>query len=559
MRARGNRFGLGPRVIRQIERLAERRAGDREFVAPAFAVALQDVVLESGRRVGVLADRRGVVRDVLVGANATTLDLPEGLRRRVGPGRLGGVRLIHARPDGTGLTGDDLALMRLLSLDASVAVIPVAPGRMPLVEVAWLLPANADGRLWEVLPRCHASALTERFDVVVRDVEAQMRRDADRLREGFGAAKDAALLVVPVLGRQDVQWEVEELNALCRTADLAVAGVVLQRLARVDPRTVIGPGKVREVTMVGLQKGVDLLVFGTTLTPSQQRNLARETGVRVIDRNQLILDIFARHARTIEGRLQVELAQLRYNLPRLSEKDDSMSRLTGGIGALGPGETKLEMERRRARDRIHTLEQRLRAVSAERAGRRRLRTERGVPVVTLVGYTNAGKSTIFNAMTGASVRAEDRLFATLDPTTRRVRYPNRREFLLSDTVGFIRDLPKELVGAFRATLEEVETSDALVLVADASDPHLEEQVRAVRGILGDLGLGDRPTVLALNKTDLVRDRAALADLALATGGIPVCGRDPQSLAPLLDAIDAVLGAGARGQSAVYLAPDERAD
>ncbi len=534
-------------MVRQIERLAKRRAGVQEFVAPPFAVALQEAALLSSRRVGVLADRRGVVREVLVGANASSLDLPEGLRRRVGPGRLGGVRLIHARPDGAGLTTEDLTLMRLLSLDASVAVVPVGAGRMPLVEVAYPLPANPEGRLWEVLPRRHASDVPERFDRVVRDVETQMRRDADRLRDAAGAAKDAALLVVPVLGRGDVAWEVEELKSLSRTADLAVAGVVLQRIARMDPRTLIGRGKLREVTMLGLQKGVDLLVFGTTLTPSQQRNLARETGVRVIDRNQLILDIFARHARTVEGRLQVELAQLRYNLPRLSEKDDSMSRLTGGIGALGPGETKLEMERRRARDRIHVLEQRLRAVSSERAGRRRLRTERGIPVVTLVGYTNAGKSTIFNAMTGASVRAEDRLFATLDPTTRRVRHPEHREFLLSDTVGFIRDLPGELVGAFRATLEEVETSDVLVLVADASDPHLDEQVRAVRRILADLGLADRPVVLALNKTDLVRDRVALADRVLALGGVPVCGRDPASLAPLLDAMDGVLsrtGSGA---------------
>ncbi len=532
--------------MRQVERLAERRAGVQEFVAPSFAIALQDAALLSGRRIAVLVDRRGVVREVVVGANAASLDIPEGLRRRVGPGRLGGVRLIHARPDGAGLTTEDLTLMRLFSLDASVAVVPVGPGRMPLVEAAYPIPANPERRLWEVLPRRHASAMHERFDVVVRDVEAQMRRDADRLRYEAGTAKDAALLVLPVVGRRDVQWETAELRALARTADLAVAGVVLQRLARVDPRTLIGRGKLREVTMMGLQKGVDLLVFGTTLTPSQQRNLARETGVRVIDRNQLILDIFARHARTIEGRLQVELAQLRYNLPRLSEKDDSMSRLTGGIGALGPGETKLEMERRRARDRIHALEQRLRAVSSERAGRRRLRAERGIPVVTLVGYTNAGKSTIFNAMTGANVRAEDRLFATLDPTTRRVRHPEHREFLLSDTVGFIRDLPAELVGAFRATLEEVETSDALVLVADASDPHLDEQVQAVRRILADLGLAGRPMVLALNKVDLVHDRTALEDQALAFGAVLVCGRDPATLAPLLDAIDGALSGPARG-------------
>ena len=538
MKARGNRFGLPPSAIRAIERLAERRAGSQEFVSASFASALQDAALLAGRRIGVLADRRGVVLEVLIG-DAASLEVPAQIRRRVGPGRLGGVRLIHARADGNGLTAEDLTAMRLLSLDASVAVIAQGPGRVPLVEVAHPVPSNPEGRLWEVLPRRHATAIPERFDLVIREIEAQMRRDAEHLRAASGHRSDAAILVLPVIGRQDIAWQVEELRALAHTADLAVADVVIQRLdrRRLDPRSLIGRGKLREIAMLGLQKGVDLLVFGTSLSPSQQRNVAQETGVRVIDRNQLILDIFARHARTIEGRLQVELAQLRYNLPRLSEKDDSMSRLTGGIGALGPGETKLEMERRRARDRIHQLEQRLAAVSAERAGRRRLRADRGVPVISLVGYTNAGKSTIFNTITGASVRAEDRLFATLDPTTRRVRHPDHREYLLSDTVGFIRDLPAELVGAFRATIEEVATSDALVLVADASDPHLPEQIRAVRAILSDLGLLDRPTILVLNKIDLLRDAATVEDLAWTHGGIPVCAHRAESLGPLLDAMD----------------------
>lgn len=541
MKPKGHLFGLSPKIIRQCERLGERRAGVQEFVSPAFAAALQDVVLDAARRIAVLVDRRGVVHDIYVGRNATTVEIPYSARRRVGPGRLGGMRLIHARPDGVGLTREDLMTMRLHSFDASVAVIPVGHGKTPFVEVAYLLPVNPDGRLWEVLERRHVTALTERFDIFVRDLEEQMKRDAQRVRDCTPGVRDAAIVVLPVYGRGDVEWEIEELKALCRTAHIAVVDVVTQRLDRIDPRTVIGRGKVQEVTMQGLQQGVDLIVFGATLAPSQQRNLARETGVRVIDRNQLILDIFAKHARTVAGRLQVELAQLRYNLPRLSEKDDSMSRLTGGIGALGPGETKLEMERRRARDRIHLLEERLRNVSKERAVRRKLREERGIPVVTLVGYTNAGKSTLFNTMTGATVKAEDRLFATLDPTTRRIRFPEAREVLLSDTVGFIRDLPQELVGAFKATLEEVEASDALIIVADAADPHLEEQIKAVKRILGELGLAGRPTILALNKTDLVRDRMEVEQKALYLGGIPICAKEAQSLFPLLFALDKILG------------------
>lgn len=515
----------------------------REFVSPSFAVALQDAALVAGRRVGVLADRRGAVTEVVVG-DATGLELPEDMRKRVGPGRLGGLRWIHVRLNGQGLTREDLTTLRLFSLDASVAVLAHTPGRMPRVEAAYLLPVNPQGRLWECLPRAHPAALDVRFDETLKDTEGQMGRDAAHLRNGSREghrAKDAAILVLPAVGRMDVEWEIGELRSLCLTANLAVADVVVQRRARPDPRTLIGRGKLRELTMLGLQKGADLLVFGTALSPSQQRIVARETGVRVVDRNQLILDIFARHAHSNEGRLQVELAQLKYNLPRLSEKDDAFSRLTGGIGALGPGETKLETERRRARDRIHLLEGRIKVLSSQRAGRRKRRIRRDVPLVALVGYTNAGKSTLFNTVTGASVPTADRLFATLDPTTRRVRFPRRRDFLLSDTVGFIRDLPDELVGSFRATLEEVETADLLVLVTDAADPHLDEQVSSVRRIIRELGLGDKPSVLALNKRDRVADPQELDHKIMLYEGIPVCGLEPWTLDPLVARIQSLLG------------------
>ena len=533
-RVKGNLTGLKPSVLRAVQRLYERRVGVREFVTAPFAQALQDAAIPANRRVGVLADRRGVVRQVVVGG-PTELEPPGDVRRRVGPGRLCGLRWIHTRLDGSGTTRSDLATLRLFSLDASVAVV-VTSERMPAVEVSYLLPVNSRDRLWEALDRAHPATLGVRFDETLVEIETGMRRDRTDLWKGdhtLNETKDAAILVLPVTGLVDVPWESGELRSLCRTADLAVADLVIQRRNRPDPRTLIGRGKLREVTMLGLQKGADLLVFGTALTPSQQRNVARETGVRVVDRNQLILDIFARHARTNEGRLQVELAQLRYNLPRLSEKDDAISRLTGGIGALGPGETKLEMVRRRARDRIHFLEDRIRILSVQRAGRRKRRIRQTVPVVSLVGYTNAGKSTLFNAVTGASVATADRLFATLDPTTRRVRFPDRREFLLSDTVGFIRDLPEELVGSFRATLEEVGIADLLILVADASDPHLDEQIASVRRIIRELGLNDKPTMLALNKVDLVADAGELEHKIVLHGGIPVSGLDPSTLGTLM--------------------------
>ncbi len=542
MKAQGNLLGLRPAQLKQIDRLAERRAGAEDFVDPWFAVALQDAALAAGRRIGCLVDRRGGVQALLVG-NAVHLAVPKWARKRLGPGRLGGLRLIHATMNGEGLAHEDLETLRMLSLDATVAVICGIEGSMPWVEAAHLLPGSAGG-LWEVLPRRHASRMEARFDLAVRDLETQLRREQAALRNhgpGGGRARDAAIVVVPVLDRcVDEEWEKAELIALCHTAGVAVAAVVVQRRSRPDPTFLIGRGKVREVAMLGLAKGADLLVFGSALTPSQQRSIAEATDVRVIDRNQLILDIFAKHARTPEGRLQVELAQLEYNLPRLSDKDDALSRLTGGIGAQGPGETTLEMERRRARQRIHVLEKRIEAVVAERGERRRRRVEADAPMAAVVGYTNAGKSTLFNTLTGAEVVAQDRLFATLDPTVRRVRLEDGRTALLVDTVGFIRDLPEELAGAFRATVEEIEAAKVLVLVADASDPHLDEQVVAVRRLLADLGFGDRPVLTVLNKADRVADRAMLDAQALELDGIATCAPDPATLRPVLRKLTVML-------------------
>ena len=538
MREKDTLLGLKPSVQKQIDRLRDRKVGAVEFVDAPFAVAMQDAAVAAGRRLGVLADRRGNVRQVFVG-DAATLAVPKDARVRVGAGRLGGLRLVSVDLSGRGHTDDDLRTMRMLSLDASVTVIAGEPGRTPRVEVAWLLPVNPEGRLWEVLPPCHAGQVPVRFDETVREVEAEMRRDAARLRRGAGARGEAAIVVLPVFDRRsDVDWDLSELRSLCATADVSVAEAVVQSRDRPDPRHLIGRGKLRELAMLGLQRGADLLVFGAALTPSQQRSIAEATGVRVIDRNQLILDIFARHAHTNEGRLQVELAQLRYNLPRLSEKDDSMSRLTGGIGAQGPGETKLEMERRSARDRIRLLEGRIKAISAGRGERRRRRVDERVPMAAIVGYTNAGKSTLFNALTGASVIVQDRLFATLDPTVRRMR--GRDNILLVDTVGFIRDLPEELVGAFRATIEEVEAARVLVLVADAADAHADEQIASVKRILADFGLANRPVVTVLNKADAVQDRDGLGMRAALAGAIPASALAPRSLGPVMEAIAAAV-------------------
>ena len=290
---------------------------------------------------------------------------------------------------------------------------------------------------------------------------------------------------------------------LVRAADVAVAGIIRQKRGRIHPKTVVGRGKLDEIVLEGMRRRAEVAIFDVDLKPAQAREFEDATGMKAIDRTQLILDIFAQRARSSEGKLQVELAQLKYSLPRLTEKDAGLSRLTGGIGGRGPGETVLEIGRRRIRDRIRALEQQLEKLSKQRQVRRKQRKESDLPVLSIIGYTNAGKSTLLNALTNSDVAAADQLFMTLDPTSRRLRFPREGEVVITDTVGFIADLPKDLVTAFRATLEELADADLLLHVVDAADPELERKVEAVDALLRDLELEEVPRLMVLNKVDLL--------------------------------------------------------
>jgi len=541
LNALGNVAGLKPASRKLIEKLFERHAGATDFVEAPLAIALQDASIASGRRLAAITDRSGRVCDVVVGDGAA-IELPETLRRRVPAGRLNGYRLI-VTTFGEGIDQADLETMRLFSFDAAVAVIIGRPGSTPLVQPAWPLPPGAG--LWDVATPAYPGRFVQQFDETVRDIEIQFRRAADgnlSLR-GSVKAKDAAIVVIPSFDRNaDTDWEKSEMAALCETAGIAVIETIVQKRSAPDPRFVTGAGKLREIAMLCLNRAADLIIFGVTLSPSQQRNISSVAGVRVIDRNQLILDIFAKHAGSVEGRLEVELAQLRYNLPRLSERDDSMSRLSGGIGALGPGETKLEMERRRARERINLLERRISDEAGRRTLRRQRRRQNEAVLVAVVGYTNAGKSTLFNTLTGASVIARNNLFATLDPTVRNMWVPSGESgfpVLVADTVGFIRDLPPELEGAFSATLEEIRDAAMLIQVADAADPHVTVQVASVRRILAEAGYGGIPSVLVLNKAD--RDSAEVLEaLVRETGGLAVCALDAGTFGQLLEKVASVV-------------------
>ncbi len=324
-----------------------------------------------------------------------------------------------------------------------------------------------------------------------------------------------------------------ELEELARTANLAVIDKVIQRPRKLNPRFLVGEGKLREIVISALQRRATLLIFDQDLTPNQVRSISAVTEIKVIDRTQLILDIFANRAQSRDGKVQVELAQLKYILPRLAGKGTAMSRLMGGIGGRGPGETKLEIDRRRIRDKINRLEKQLDSLGRGRLQRRQKRVRAGLPIISIVGYTNAGKSTLLNALTQSEVFTEDLLFATLDTSTRRLRFPLEREVIITDTVGFIRDLPKSLMGAFKATLEELEDADLLLHLVDLSNFRFKEQIESVEKILDDLGLGNRPRLLVFNKIDQV-PAADLPHLCRRYQAIPISAFDRASFAPLLE-------------------------
>jgi GTPase len=512
----GNTAGLKASHSKRLLATWRRRVQQRELVSPELARHLTELSREIGRQLGVLLNRRGEVEHVIVG-DARQLVLPDIGRARAGHARLRGLRLVHTHLKDEPLTRDDLTDLVLLRLDAVAAVVAREDGLPGKVYVATLMPWNTSGDLY---------TLSEAPSLYDLDFDAQaqigaLEQEMARLAPGraVGVAGRAILVGVHTGDRAAAEASLQELQELARTADVQVLDTILQARREIDPRTLIGEGKLQEILVRSMALGADLLVFDRDLTPSQARHIGEATSLRILDRTQLILDIFAQRAQSADGKLQVELAQLKYLLPRLVGRDDSLSRLAGGIGGRGPGETKLEIDRRRVRDRIAGLEARIDRLSGDRATRRRQRNRTGVPVISIVGYTNAGKSTLLNALTDSAVLAENKLFATLDPTSRRLKFPRDREVIITDTVGFIRDLPRDLVAAFRATLEELEEADLLLHVVDASDPRHDEQAEAVERVLSTLDVAGTPRLLVYNKADRVPDIARM--LALRDDGVAV--------------------------------------
>ena len=514
----GNTLGLKASELRSLRNTYRRRVGTHEIVSPELARHLTELSRETNRQIGVLLDRKGEVEFVVVGS-AHKLELPDIGRARAGQARLRGLRLVHTHLKSEPLTRDDLTDLALLRLDMVAAVGVGNDGLPGVLHYAHLVPESGDGQFWRVekLPSVYADQ-PDLLDTLAA-LEDELAQRAP-VRQVGGA--DRAILVAACFdgNRSNAEASLSELTELARTAGVEVLDKVLQVRRDADPRYLIGRGKLEELNLRSMQLMADLIIFDKDLTPSQARHIADETSLKILDRTQLILDIFAQRAQSADGKLQVELAQLKYLMPRLSQSDKSLSRLAGGIGGRGPGETKLEIDRRRVRERISHLERRIDALSRDRQTRRAQRNRRELPVISIVGYTNAGKSTLLNALTRSEVVTENKLFATLDPTSRRLRFPQEREVIITDTVGFIRDLPKDLVAAFRATLEELNDADLLLHVIDASDPARDEHVKAVERILESLALEDRPRLRVWNKADQVAPEE-LAVLLRRDGGVAI--------------------------------------
>jgi GTP-binding protein HflX len=514
-------------------------------VSPELARHLTETSQRLGRQVGVLLSRSGEVRHVIVG-DAHSLTLPDVGRLRGGVGRFRGLRLVHTHLKGEPLTNDDLNDLALLRLDlvAAIEVLPTGlPGRLDLAHLAPFDAAAVDGGAtvaagdggepFERIQAPDVHQLDLDFEATMRALEEEFAR----VTSDAGEVEQERALVVGIVPDDEHFGEMLE---LVRSAGVVIAGTMRQRRSQVHPRTVVGRGKLQEIVLEGMRRRAGVAIFDIDLKPAQARAFEDATGLKAIDRTQLILDVFAQRARSRDGKLQVELAQLKYAVPRLTEKDAGLSRLAGGIGGRGPGETVMEVGRRRIRDRIRALEKQVEGLSRQRDLRRRRRREEGVPVLSIIGYTNAGKSTLLNALTGSDIEAADKLFMTLDPTSRRLRFPREGEVVITDTVGFIADLPKDLVAAFRATLEELSDADLLLHVVDVADPRLDQKLEAVTRILAELKLAEIPRLVVLNKADLLPAHEAEA-AARRHGGILVSAAKRTGMPELIQAAEERLG------------------
>jgi GTP-binding protein HflX len=547
----GNLTGLAPAQIKGIEQLYRRRVPPERMITHDLARQLTTLSREINRQIGILISRRGEIAFVVVGSHKDIL-IPGLDSFRSSSSRFRGLRLIHTHLDGENLTTDDLTDLALLRLDLVCAIDTDPDGLPGKAYTAHLIPENLEGTFWMQLPPAPPSELTLNFLSFIQALEGEFTKKQKTRK--VDATDRAILIRVETNPRAESEYALDELKELARSCGVEVFDTIMKHRTQMDPKFLLGKGQLSDLVIRALQMGANLLIFDHELTAAQIKSITDFTEIRVVDRTQVILDIFARRAHSREGKIQVELAQLQYLLPRLVTKNTAMSRLTGGIGARGPGETKLEINRRRVRDRIHRLQKELQTVQKARGVRRVKRERIGLPVISIVGYTNAGKSTLLNALTKSEVFTENLLFATLDPKSSRLRFPRDREAIITDTVGFIRDLPKELFAAFRATLDELHEADILLHVIDISNPNFENHIIAVENILQELEITGKPTIRVFNKEDHFPDKSLLNTLCQRFGATAISALHLETLPPLMIEIENLMTKGQISHSHSYAKP-----
>lgn len=504
------------------------------MVTPEIVHLLVALSNEIRRQIGILVGRRGAIEFVMVG-DQKGITIPDLSHFRSGILRLRGLRLIHTHLQGEPLTGEDLTDLTLLRLDMMMALIIDGKSSHTRFHSAHLLPENPDKKVLEVQPPSSAEDLDVDFLKWIQSLEDEFQRGQKSVPLK-GAKEKAILISVSKESRDKLEHSMEELKELAESNRVFVVDSIIQRPQNVSPTTLMGEGKLKELLVKCMQSGVDLIIFDQDLSPGQMATISDLTELRILDRTQLILDIFAQRAHTLDGKIQVELAQLKYLLPRLARKTLALSRLTGGIGGRGPGETKLEIDRRRVGKRIHLLEKEIEKLSRRREQRRSRRARTGIPILSIVGYTNAGKSTLFNLLTESQFPAENRLFSTLDTATRRLRYPKTQEVVITDTVGLIKDLPKDLMGAFRPTFDELRESTLIIHLIDISSPRFQEHIESVERILFELNLEDIPRLRVFNKEDRLSVEEGEA-ICRKYGGVCISALRRESLERFFQGVD----------------------
>jgi len=525
----GHITGLKKSIIHNLEKLYRKRQPQNLVITPELAKTLCSISNELNRQLGVIIERSGIITHVIVGTSQGIL-IPSLDDYPLGRKPLRGLRYIHTHLKDSLPDREDIMDLRLLRFDL-LAVITHKEGVPDYIHITHLLPFGKERRTEMISSKFQSFKFD--FQEFISSLEEEMDRailfDTEDKRER------AILISVSTSPKYILEEHMEELKELAESTDMVVIDSVIQRIKEINPKYLLGEGKIKELIIKAMDEGATIIVFDQNLTPSQVRSISEMTELKVIDRSQLILDIFAKRAHSRDGKVQVELAQLKYMLPRLTGKGTAMSRLAGGIGGRGPGETKLEIDRRRIKERINHLENELKKLTLARQQRRKKRKEFEIPIVSIIGYTNAGKSTLLNVLTKSSVIVEDKMFATLDTSSRRLKFPEEKEIIITDTVGFIRDLPKDLVAAFKATLEELEDASLLIHLVDISNPQFEAHIESVNKILQELNLETKPVLIVFNKIDKVEPFMVL-NACKRYNAIGISAIDSKTVLPLIDAI-----------------------